>query len=227
MIEKAIVVTTVYRVRYLPGLHATATALCAAVSLLGLTGCNTGPAAIPPVDVDIDRVVNQLFVDFDSDKNGGLSEDELAASPPLAQCLSNCRRDRGQEISAQQLKKNLEVVFDRRSSLVSASCVVRRNGQPLVGAEVRFVPLPVLQGILPIATGVTDSEGTAMVAPPREELPREAPNVAGLMPPGLYLVEITHPTMKIPEKYNQKTVLGKEVSSETVYRGGLAVNLKL
>jgi hypothetical protein len=47
------------------------------------------------------------------------------------------------------------------------------------------------------------------------------------MPPGLYLVEISHPTMKIPAKYNEQTVLGKEVSSETVYRGGLAVDLKL
>lgn len=227
-IEEAMGVTTVYRVMSrLAGIHATATALCAAVSLLGLTGCNTGPAAIPPVDVDIDRVVKQLLIDFDADNNGALSRGELAAHPPLAECLSGWRRDQGNEISAQQLRRNLEGVFDRRSSLISATCVVRRNGQPLVGAEVRFVPLPALEDVLPIGTGVTDSDGAAMIAPPREELPPEAPNVPGLMPPGLYVVEVTHPAMKIPEKYNQKTVLGKEVSSETVYRGGLAVNLKL
>jgi hypothetical protein len=47
------------------------------------------------------------------------------------------------------------------------------------------------------------------------------------MPPGLYLVEVTHPTAKIPEQYNSNTVLGKELSTETIYRGKLAVDLKL
>ena len=116
-------------------------------------------------------------------------------------------------------ERNFRSIFDRRSALVGASCVVRRNGQPLSGAEVRFVPLPALQDVLPTGSGVSDSYGAAMITPPREELPAEAPNVPGLMPPGLYVVEITHPTMKIPDKYNRNTVLGKEISSETVYRG--------
>ena len=204
-----------------------ATVVTLAVVLFGAMGCGSGPAAIPPVDVNIDHVVQQMLVDYDADQNGGLSRSELAAHPAIAECLAQCRRDRGEEISREQLTKKLQAIFNRQSALVSATCVVRRNGQPLTSAEVKFIPLPVLQDVLPTGTGVTDSFGAAMISPAPEELPDEAPNVPGLMPPGLYLVEVTHPTAKIPEKYNKETVLGKEVSSETSYRGGLAVDLKL
>jgi hypothetical protein len=195
--------------------------------LIVTTGCTGGPAAIPPVDVNIDHVVQQLLVEYDADQNGGLSPGELAASPALAECLANCRRDPGEEITRERLTKKLRMIFDPRSALLSTTCVVRRNGQPLASAEVRFVPLPVLQDVLPTGTGVTDPFGAAMISAAPEELPSEAPKVPGLMPPGLYVVEITHPSTKIPEKYNRQTVLGKEISSETVYRGGLAVDLKM
>jgi hypothetical protein len=200
---------------------------CVFTTLLILAGCTGGPAPIPPVDVNIDHVVQQLLVDHDADQNGGLSRSELAANPALAECLGNCRRDRGEEISREQLAKKLRTIFDPQSALVSTTCIVRRNGQPLPSAEVRFVPLPVLQDVLPTGTGVTDGSGAAMISASPEELPAEAPKVKGLMPPGLYLVEVTHPGTSIPEKYNKQTVLGKELSSETVYRGGLVVDLKM
>ena len=103
--------------------------------------------------------------------------------------------------------------------------MVKRNGQPLSGANVKFVPLPEFKNSLPAATGLTDANGFARLAAPTEDLPSQAPNVA-LMTPGFYLVEITHPNVQIPEKYNRQTVLGKEVSTDTVY-GGLAVDLKM
>jgi hypothetical protein len=202
-----------------------AASLCSAIPLFALAGCGTGPAAIPAFDVDVEHVVQQLLVDCDVDKNGTISQSELAAQPAIADCLLHCRRD-GNEISREQLTKRLKAVFDHRSALVSVSCVVRHNGQPLPSAEVRFVPLPVLQDVLPTGMGVTDATGAVMISASPEELPREAPKVPGLMPPGLYLVEVTHPTAKIPEKYNRQTVLGKEVSSETSYRGGFGVDLK-
>jgi hypothetical protein len=206
-------------------LHCLAALHCSVVSLFAWTGCGSGPAAIPAFDVNVEHVVQQLLVDYDTDKNGALSQSELAAQPAIAGCLSQCRRD-GQDISREQLSNRLNAIFDRRSALVSASCTVRRNGQPISSAEVRFVPLPVLQDVLPTGTGVTDSTGAAMISATPEELPSEAPKVPGLMPPGLYLVEVTHPTTKIPEKYNRQTVLGREVSSETSYRGGFTVDVK-
>ena len=108
------------------------------------------------------------------------------------------------------------VVFIAAAAL--AASAEPGSAQPLSGAEVRFVPLPALQDVLPIGTGATDSDGVAMISAAEDELPSAAPKVAGLMPPGLYLVEVTHPTTKIPEKYNRQTVLGKEVSRRHLQR---------
>ena len=120
----------------------------------------------------------------------------------------------------------MQRIFDPQSAVLSANCMVRRNGQPLAGAEVRFVPMPVLEDVLPTGSGVTDADGVAMIAAPREKLSGAAPKLP-LMPPGLYLVEVTHPSVPIPEKYNRQTVLGRELSTETVYGGRLGVDLKL
>jgi hypothetical protein len=200
--------------------------LCAAGAILAASGCGSGAAAIPSVKVNIDRVVADLLSEYDTNKNGALSRSELAAVPALAECLSRCRRNGNDEVAADNLKATLQRVFDPRTAVLSASCVVRRNGQPLAGANVRFVPLPVFKESLPVGSGVTDVNGFAMIAAAPEDLPSVAPKVA-LMTPGLYLVEVTHPTVQIPDKYNRQTVLGKEISTETVYSGRLAVDLKL
>ena len=198
---------------------------CVAGALLVTVGCSSGPSAIPAAKVNISGVVADLRADYDTDKNGALSRSELAASPPLQECFARSHRNEKDEISADELKSTLRRVFDPKTAVVSASCLVKRNGQPLSGANVKFVPLPEFKNSLPAATGQTDANGFARLAAPTEELPSQAPNVA-LMTPGFYLVEITHPSVQIPEKYNRQTVLGKEVSADTVY-GGLAVDLKM
>jgi hypothetical protein len=198
--------------------------LCAAILTAG--GCSGRPAAIPPVKVDINGVVGDLMAAYDTDKNGALSRSELSTSPPLEECLSMGHRNEKDELTADELKSTLRRVFDPKTAVLSASCVVKRNGQPLSGANVKFVPLPEFKASLPAGNGVTDVNGFARIAAAAEDLPGQAPKVA-LMTPGFYLVEITHPTMQIPEKYNRQTVLGKEVSTETVYAGKLAFDLKL
>ena len=163
----------------------------------------------------------------DKDGNGALSPTELQAAPPIADRMGRFDIDHNGEVSKEELRKNLARIFDPKSAVVAASCMVRRNGQPLSGAEVRLVPLDVLKDVLPVASGVTNSDGTALISSPREELPSSVPNVPGLMRPGLYWVEVTHKDVKIPEKYNTKTTLGKEVSGETVYSSGIVVDLKI
>jgi hypothetical protein len=46
----------------------------------------------------------------------------------------------------------------------------------------------------------------------REDMPPHAPKMP-LVQPGLYRVEITHPTAKIPAKYNTQSSLGIEITS--------------
>ena len=47
-----------------------------------------------------------------------------------------------------------------------------------------------------------------------QHLPSDLGNLRGVQQ-GLFKVQITHPKIKIPEKYNTKSMLGKEVSAET------------
>jgi hypothetical protein len=202
-------------------------AACGLMLLLATLGCGSGPAAIQAVSVDIDEVAEQLMAEFDKDSSGGLSQAEIEAAPPIADRMARFDIDRNGEIILEELTKNLARIFDPESALVGATCVVRRNGQPLSGAEVRFIPLDVLKDVVPAADGVTDSNGAAMISAAREELPDTAPNVPGLMRPGLYLVEVTHKDFKIPDKYNRQTILGKEISGETVFRGNIVVDLKI
>jgi hypothetical protein len=186
-----------------------------------ILGCSRGPAPIPPVDVDIPQLTRQLMETYDQDNNDRLSGDELVSFAPVADWYHALRK---QEISSEDLEQYLTRVFDRRIGLVSATCVVKRKGQVLAGAEVRFVPIPPLIDVLPTGQGVTDAYGGVMLSAPREKLPAATQRVEGVMPPGLYLVEITHPKIKIPEKYNTRTELGLELSSDTAYRG-LAIDL--
>jgi hypothetical protein len=43
-------------------------------------------------------------------------------------------------------------------------------------------------------------------------MPKGAPQIE-LMQPGLYRIEVTHPSRKIPAKYNTETTLGIEITS--------------
>jgi hypothetical protein len=57
-----------------------------------------------------------------------------------------------------------------------------------------------------------------------KELPNDLKG-SRLMQPGLYHVEITHPTVTLPSRYNAATELGFEV--DPVARGGVSANFDL
>jgi hypothetical protein len=174
------------------------------------------------VDVDIPLLTRQLMETYDKDTNGRLSREELVSYAPVAEWSQAQRK---QDVTPDDLAQYLTRVFDRRIGLVSATCVVKRKGRVLAGAEVRLVPIPPLSDVLPTGQGVTDAYGGVMFTAPREKLPAATQRVEGVMPPGLYLVEVTHPKLKIPEKYNTRTELGLELSSDSAYRG-LAIDLQ-
>ncbi|MCA9269532.1 MAG: hypothetical protein KDA41_13720, partial [Planctomycetales bacterium] len=60
----------------------------------------------------------------------------------------------------------------------------------------------------------TDAQGMAVMAIDQAKLPSHLKGIYG-MQSGFYKVEITHPTTKIPAKYNTETVLGHEVAADS------------
>ena len=83
-----------------------------------------------------------------------------------------------------------------------------------------MTPEPFLEGAIAPATGEAKRGGNGFLGMAREDLPHNAPNLP-LVQPGLYRVEITHPSQQIPPKYNSSTKLGLEVAQDSIMPEGV------
>lgn len=102
---------------------------------------------------------------------------------------------------------------------------VRLDGKPLAGAIVALTPAPFLgEAILP-AGGTTNQSGAGSLEMPADNRPSHVPRHLPLMQPGLYSVEITHPSVEIPDRYNTETTLGLEAGVAAQNPAGQVWNL--
>ena len=100
--------------------------------------------------------------------------------------------------------------IDDSQSRVAITCSVTLNGLPLEGANLTFVPEKFLGTGIPVAKGVTDKAGMAVMLSEGPE------NVRGVSF-GFYRVEISKQQggrESLPAKYNAQTTLGIEVAQD-------------
>jgi EF hand len=207
------------------GRHTNSAAAAVASGVLIVMGCSPHPPGIAGIQIDTGEVSQAIFLAHDKDQNGLLSAEELTAVPAIGGNRSWYDTDHDGQLSASELEAGLKAIFDPRVGLLTYSCGVTRKGQPLAGATVKFVPLPALKDVLPPASGVTDKRGHVDLALAPEDLPANAPTRVPELRPGLYFVEVTHPTISIPDQYNVNTTLGEEVSRFTTVGGGKEIRL--
>jgi hypothetical protein len=110
-------------------------------------------------------------------------------------------------LSQKEIAEEVDWMYQRNSGLTSLNCSVTLDGGPLAGATVKFIPEKFLGDEIKTAEGVTNGAGVAALSIPIEELPKELRRTAALRV-GIYRVEITHPTKKLPAKYNTESELG-------------------
>ena len=182
-------------------------------------GCSARPPRIQHATVDMGEASKLAFAQYDLDNNGAISKDEAVTFPVVQRRFSLFDQNRDGNVTAEEFKQRLVTIYGTHVALLSATCIVTQKGRPLTGAVVRFVPEEFLAGAIPIAEGVVDRNGNAILSIKIEDLPAGAPRVEGFIRPGLYRVVITHPNREIPEKYNRETILGEDVSAETVIGG--------
>lgn len=196
-------------------------------TVLGIClGCSNQPAAIKPVEVDPYEASQQAIELYDTSDDGELSDEELSAVPAMARYKSLYDSDGNGMVSATEISKRLELWSDQGVGFRQLYVMVTLDGRPLSGAHVEFVPEPYLGEHVKPASGETGLDGMASIAVKREDMP---PQIAKLPISGLtggsYKIKVTHPSQKLPPRFNDHTELGEEVAFDTT-RERSVVNLK-
>jgi hypothetical protein len=179
-------------------------------------GCSGRPTSVPQVDIDLPEVSSAIIKEFDKDGDTLLANSELDALSCVKDKLDIYDKDGDGKISAHELAARMETLYDPNRALLSQSCLVLRKSRPLAGAAVYFYPLSTSAKVSPVASGVSNGQGVVKLSVALDDLPSQAPRVSGLMRPGLYRVEVTHPSSNVPPKYNLESTRAEEVSGETV-----------
>jgi hypothetical protein len=179
-------------------------ALAAALVILG--GCGGGsPARVYPDRPD-SHAADRAIELYDTNKDGLLDAHELDKVPGLKAALKEVDTNNDGKLSYAEIAARIQSWADSKLGRMGVSCVITRNGQPMRGVTVKFVPEKFLGGDLKTAEGTTDANGNARLA-----TPVSGQLIRGVCP-GFYRVEITKSGESIPVQYNSATQLGQEVA---------------
>jgi hypothetical protein len=196
-------------------------------SCLLLAGCTSGPARVVPVSINASSASKQAIEMYDKDGDGALSGKELDAVPGIKKNLSHYDSDNDSRVSRDEIAARLNDWSKQQLALMGCSYIVSLDGQLLSDATITLVPEGYLGPNVKPATGVTMPTGLARVSHADEDLPKTANGrpLAGVKG-GTYKVQVTHPTRKIPAKYNTATELGEEIAYD-LNPNGAAITLSL
>ena len=187
------------------------------VTVCGMAGCSSRPAAVRPVEINESAAAAEAMQLYDSNRSGELDAVELAAVPGMAKYRQLYDTNQNGMISADEIESRLRKWKEQKLGLRELLVVVTLDGKPLSDATVRFIPEPYLGPHLKPATGDTDQQGVASVSIDVDDLPERFRRLQiRAITGGTYKVEVTHPTRQLPSQYNQKTILGEEVALDTV-----------
>lgn len=178
-----------------------------------LVGCG-GPGALEKPELNPIEAAQQAIAEADTNGDGALDREELSKYPSLLAAIKRYDANKDNSLSADEIEQELQNWVDRGAAIRSLSCFVTLKGKPLQGALVEFVPEAFLGAGIKPATGTTDKQGYAVMSLGQEHLPPDLQSFRG-MHLGMYRIQITHPTKKIPAKYNTESVLGETVRPST------------
>ncbi len=183
--------------------------LVAVPFIIPLGGCSRGPTAVYVPEVDPATASERALELYDKDKDGSLSETELVACPGILGHLSQYDKDGNGAVSREEIEEQLTQLLSSRVGVTTLRIDVRMDRRPLPGAQVKIVPEGYLGDDVKPAYGTTNPRGTATMDIRDEDSLSSEQGLLGVHY-GTYKVEVTHPEVSIPEKYNTQTTLGYE-----------------
>lgn len=199
-----------------------------ACSIATLAGCG-GPARVVQPRIDPAAAAARALEAYDSDRDGRIAGDELAASPALASALPRLDTSGDGGVSAEEIAARIAAWKAMRTGLASIRCHVTLDGRPLSGATVSLVPEPFLGDHVRPAAGQTNQFGDA--APTVADADKPDPTLPGGVHFGLYSVTISKQAdgrETLPGRYSSAASLGLEVSYDEpgIRDNNLAFRLK-
>jgi hypothetical protein len=183
-------------------------------------GCSRGPSRIHPPAINASAAGKQAVEMYG--KDGVIAGENLDKCPALKAALAQIDTTGDKTITAEKITARIKAWQNSKLGRTAFSCTVLRNGQPLAGAEVKFVPEKFLGENMKEASGKTDANGVAMISIPVTDR-KDPPGIA----PGFYRVEITKAGDNIPATYNTNSIFGQEIALDAAgMREGVKYNLK-
>jgi hypothetical protein len=193
-----------------------------AVTLLTQSGCLNEPKRIVPPSIDADAAGQEAMKLFDKNTDGKISGAEFDQVPSLLQALPTIKSTKEKGITAADITTRIKAwQLTRIGRIGGVFAMVTRNGKPLAGVEVKFVPEKFMGGNVPECKGLNPTGQDGSVEISETVNPGDPKGV----PPGYYRVEITMPDGSIPAKYNTQSIYGEEVCPD-VRRGGYNYDIK-
>jgi hypothetical protein len=173
-------------------------------ALLVVGGCwQNGPPRVYPDRPDSHAGQRALEL-YDANKDGFLDEKELEKAPGLKAAMQQVDSNHDGKITAAEISARIGAWADSKLGRMLVSCTVSRNGRPLAGATVKFLPEKFLGGDLKASEGITNDSGYTRLAVPKSAQ-------RGICP-GFYRIEITKGGETIPPRYNTESQLGQEIA---------------
>jgi hypothetical protein len=187
---------------------------CLVAVVMLTVGCSSHPSAITPPNINAAAAATAAFKLYDTNNDGFLSNQELDAIPGVKASLQVYDIDHDGKVSVEEMRERIGAWKKTSPGMMSWDCYVTIDGKPLEGAEVVYNPEPYVADWLHPSSDVTGPDGIASIAIPAEYLAKDHQRIRAVNA-GVYKVQITHPKLKIPARYNEKTTLGRELSRET------------
>jgi len=191
--------------------------LLAALGLSGMmvaVGCQSKPPRVPPPTIDPSEAGTAAIDEYDTDGDEGLSHEELAKCPAILSAMELYDQNRDGKVNADEIADRIRSWQAHSIGVTSFYCKVLMDGQPLDGAVVKLVPETFLGDAVKPATGLSGRTGLAVLAIAADDLPDDQKRLRGIHV-GLFKVEVTHPSVTIPARYNTATILGQETAGDS------------
>jgi hypothetical protein len=198
-----------------PSMHNTRVSFLWLSSLAVFIGCSSTPSRVHPVQVDSSAASSAAIEMYDKDGDGAIAGKELDAVPGIKKHVDRYDSDGDGRVTRDEIAARLDSWANNKLALMGATYIIVLDGRPLDGATVTFVPEPYLGPNVKPASGVTASNGLTRLSHADEDLPKSSNGrpIPGVFA-GTYKLQITHPTIKIPAKYNTATELGDEIAPD-------------